>query len=60
MREWCRREEFRVSLPLLLEGEDNDFARHIGRIARQEEAQLLLSASTGTPSGAARSVALEP
>lgn len=59
MREWCRREEFRASLPLLLEGEDSDFARHISQIARQEEAQLLLSASTGTPSGAARSVKLE-
>ncbi|WP_129670775.1 hypothetical protein [Candidatus Chloroploca sp. Khr17] len=36
MREWCRREEFRTTLPLLLEGEDSDFAMHISRIAAQE------------------------
>jgi hypothetical protein len=33
MREWCRREDFRLMLPRLLEGEDNDFAAHIRRIA---------------------------
>jgi hypothetical protein len=29
MREWCRREDFRASLPLLLEGEDREFVEYI-------------------------------
>jgi hypothetical protein len=29
MREWCRREDFRASLPELLEGEDPDFVSYI-------------------------------
>ena len=36
MREWCRRQDFRSALPQLLEGEDEDFVRHISRIAQQE------------------------
>ena len=41
MREWCRREEFRISsLPLLLQGEDSDFARHISQIARHEDVEI--------------------
>ena len=36
MREWCRREDFYNSLPLLLRGEDADFQIYIRRIARQE------------------------
>ncbi len=43
MREWCRRDEFRASLPLLLEGEDSDFAYHISQIARQESPENLVS-----------------
>lgn len=38
MREWCRRKDFCAVLPELLEGEDEDFCKHIKRIA-QEEAQ---------------------
>jgi hypothetical protein len=38
MREWCRREEFRATLPELLQGEDEDFAAHIEKIAAAEEA----------------------
>ena len=39
MREWCRRADFRAELPVLLNGEDPDFATHIARIAADEEAQ---------------------
>ena len=33
MREWCRREDFRASLPVLLEGEDPDFVDYIRTLA---------------------------
>ena len=36
MREWCRRDDFRAALPELLRGEDEDFCRHIQRIAAEE------------------------
>ena len=36
MREWCRKEEFRLVLPDLLEGEDGEFSKHIQKIARLE------------------------
>lgn len=36
MREWCRREDFRMRLPRLLEGEDPDFADYIQRLAQEE------------------------
>ena len=36
MREWCRREDFRRLLPVLLEGEDDQFSRHIRTIAEAE------------------------
>jgi hypothetical protein len=32
MREWCRREDFRIALPALLHGEDEDFASYISGI----------------------------
>ncbi|MGH7496120.1 MAG: hypothetical protein ACREOO_27520 [bacterium] len=35
MREWSRREDFRAVLPRLLEGEDQDFQRHIQKVALQ-------------------------
>jgi hypothetical protein len=38
MREWCRREDFRAALPQLLEGEDDEFSKHILRIAQAEAA----------------------
>ena len=37
MREWCRRADFRAELPVLLEGEDDAFSRHILQIAEAEE-----------------------
>jgi hypothetical protein len=36
MREWCRREDFHKSLPLLLHGEDPEFREYICRIAAEE------------------------
>jgi hypothetical protein len=36
MREWCARADFREALPNLLQGEDEDFARRILRIAEEE------------------------
>jgi hypothetical protein len=36
MREWCRREDFVLSLPLLLSGEDPEFQSCIRRIALEE------------------------
>jgi hypothetical protein len=41
MREWCRREDFRIALPELLSGEDPDFAAYIQGVSassRQGEA----------------------
>lgn len=35
MREWCRRDDFRTTLPSLLQGEDADFAEYIRRIAAE-------------------------
>jgi len=35
MREWCRREDFRTALPVLLHGEDEDFANYIQRISAE-------------------------
>jgi len=34
MRDWCKRPEFRAALPDLLQGEDEDFQRHIQDVAR--------------------------
>jgi hypothetical protein len=36
MREWCTREDFRSSLPMLLKGEDPDFVAYITRLANAE------------------------
>jgi hypothetical protein len=36
MREWVRRADFRAALPELLEGEDEEFTRHIRRLADSE------------------------
>jgi hypothetical protein len=38
MREWCRRADFRESLPLLLRGEDPDFAKYIMGLRAGESA----------------------
>ena len=44
MREWCRRDDFRQSLPLLLRGEDPDFVAYIRRIAEEETGEHLIIA----------------
>jgi hypothetical protein len=35
MRDWCKREDFRALLPMLLEGEDEEFRQQITRIASE-------------------------
>jgi hypothetical protein len=39
MVEWCRRDDFRVLLPVLLEGEDSGFKTYIEALARREAAR---------------------
>lgn len=41
MRDWCRRQDFRDSLPKLLEGEDDAFAAYIQHLAQLESAAHL-------------------
>jgi hypothetical protein len=41
MHEWCRREDFRTALPLLLRGEDQEFTAYIKRVADEEFANAL-------------------
>lgn len=41
MREWCRRADFREALPGLLDGEDEDFQKHISRLATEESKRAL-------------------
>ena len=41
MREWCRREDFRNALPLLLRGEDPEFQTYLRRIAEEESGPLI-------------------
>lgn len=36
MREWCRRADFRASLPYLLQGEDPEFAKYIESLMTKE------------------------
>ena len=38
MREWCRRADFRTSLPVLLQGEDPDFVSYIQALVASEVA----------------------
>jgi hypothetical protein len=42
MREWCRREDFRNALPLLLRGEDPEFQLYIRRVSDEERGTLIL------------------
>lgn len=36
MREWCERDDFKYTLPRLLQGEDAEFAAYIQKIANEE------------------------
>lgn len=38
MREWVRRADFRDALPVLLEGEDEDFVHHLSELVAEDEA----------------------
>jgi hypothetical protein len=42
MRDWCKRPDFRSSLPTLLQGEDPAFASHLARLAIQTARTLHL------------------
>ena len=44
MREWVRRDDFRVMLPRLLQGEDPDFAVYIRRLADEEAVRQQMEA----------------
>jgi len=39
MRQWCRREDFQLALPLLLRGEAPDFVDYIRRLTEQERSR---------------------
>ncbi len=39
MRYWCRRQDFREALPMLIEGEDADFSRYILAVLADEMAK---------------------
>ena len=47
MREWCRRDDFRALLPVLLEGENAEFGAYIRALAAKESptGSLLLSST---------------
>jgi hypothetical protein len=45
MREWCRRDDFLNSLPLLLRGEDPEFQSYIKRVAQEERGSPVLTLS---------------
>jgi hypothetical protein len=49
MRDWCRRPDFRESLPELLEGEDEDFGALIRQIAAAEGTRDERTAAPTTP-----------
>ncbi len=38
VREWVRRADFRDALPVLLEGEDEDFTHHLSELVAEDEA----------------------
>lgn len=39
MEDWCRRDDFRATLPELLRGEDPEFAGYLSRLAKQAMAK---------------------
>lgn len=54
MREWCRREDFRLALPQLLGGEDPAFVDYICRIAEHEDSAPASATSPVEVDGAPR------
>ena len=51
MREWCWRDDFRTALPLLLQGEDADFATYIRTVADQVGSEKSLADGCDVGSG---------
>ncbi|MBK0394968.1 hypothetical protein [Ramlibacter algicola] len=53
MREWCRRDDFRNALPLLLRGEDPQFQDYLRRLVDEERgvSHSILSPSIGALNG---------
>lgn len=51
MHDWCRHEDFRNLLPMLLRGEDPEFQQYLRRIAEDESGSIVLTPRTleGTP-----------
>jgi hypothetical protein len=47
MHEWCRREDFRAVLPELLQGEDEDFAAYILKVATEGGPSTASTATRG-------------
>ena len=45
MREWCQREDFHNTLPVLLRGEDPEFVGYIQRIAAEERGPIHIPAN---------------
>jgi hypothetical protein len=41
MREWIRRDDFYYRLPLLMKGEDPEFAAYLQRLAEEERGAML-------------------
>ncbi|HEX5788677.1 MAG TPA: hypothetical protein VFY03_10885, partial [Woeseiaceae bacterium] len=37
MQEWCTREDFRASIPRLLQGEDAEFADYLSKLASEAD-----------------------
>lgn len=48
MREWCRRTDFRMTLPSLLQGEDPDFAAYIRQLAQEESVNCVEETQHGS------------
>jgi hypothetical protein len=48
MREWCRRTDFRITLPSLLQGEDPDFADYIRQLAQEESVNCVEETHLGS------------
>jgi len=51
MREWCRRSEFRLALPSLIQGEDPEFVDYIQQLAEEEAARLRTLPPAGESTG---------
>jgi hypothetical protein len=60
MREWCRREDFRSTLPYHLEGEDPDFRSYIEKIAADERSAVRTPSSQWRKAKSSRLAPIDP